>query len=203
LFSKSNEFFLSKIFIDADVTTSTANPTLFFSLNFSGIIDFISLISLNKEAVFKLFCLLRVDLSVLKLLIFLEDESLNIGSVFMPEPFFQRIREAVLIALICKIETRLPRLLEEYGKMPHDELENSISRIRKRLGGKETDEALEALTKGNMQRAIEIVLHYYDKSYTYGLGKRDPAKVIRLESGSRDASVNADRILRTADSLVQ
>jgi len=133
--------------------------------------------------------------------IFLEDESLNIGSVFMPENFYQRIREARVIAVMCDVQTRMPRLLEEYGKMPQTLLEDSISRIRKRLGGKEADEALQSVRDGNMQRAIEIVLFYYDKSYTFGLGKRNQELVVPLKSGSGDASVNAALVLDVADSF--
>lgn len=133
--------------------------------------------------------------------IFLEDESLNIGSVFMPEVFYKKIRESRVLALMCDVKTRIPRLLEEYGSMPGEMLENSINRIRKRLGGKDADEALKSILDGNMEKAIEIVLSYYDKSYTYGLGKRDQSLVINIETDSGDASVNAAKILNMADKM--
>jgi tRNA 2-selenouridine synthase len=133
--------------------------------------------------------------------LFIEDESLNIGSVFMPEAFYERIRDARVIAIMCSIETRMPRLLEEYGRMPKKELEDSLSRIRKRLGGKEADEAIESVRKGEMKRAVEIVLNYYDKTYAFGLGKRDPSKVVRIKSESNDAGENAELLIRAADKL--
>lgn len=133
--------------------------------------------------------------------LYLEDESLNIGSVFMPEDFYQRIREARVIAVMCDVKTRMPRLLGEYGKMPATLLEDSINRIRKRLGGKEADEALQSVREGNMARAIEIVLYYYDKAYTFGLGKRDQNQVIHIESDSGDAAVNAALVIKTAETL--
>jgi tRNA 2-selenouridine synthase len=133
--------------------------------------------------------------------IFLEDESLNIGSVFMPEDFYNRIRESRVLALMCDVKTRMPRLLEEYGKMPEEMLENSINRIRKRLGGKDADEALKSIRDDNMERAIEIVLSYYDKFYTYGLSRRDKSMVTSIETDSGDASVNAKKILDTADDM--
>ncbi len=133
--------------------------------------------------------------------LFLEDESLNIGSVFMPDVFYQRIREAHVIAVVCDVDIRLPRLLDEYGEMPPDLLEESINRIRKRLGGKEADEALDAVRDKNMDRAIRIVLRYYDKTYNYGLDRREQDMVTRIESLSANAGENALKVLKAADAL--
>jgi len=133
--------------------------------------------------------------------LFLEDESLNIGSVFMPDIFYRKIREARVIAVMCDIDTRLPRLLEEYGKMPPSLLEDSINRIRKRLGGKEADEALKSVRENNMEKAIRIVLRYYDKTYNYGLDKRERDMVIQIETRSGDAGENASKVLDVADSF--
>lgn len=130
---------------------------------------------------------------------FVEDESLNIGSVFVPEIFYSLIREAPVIAVMCDINTRLPRLLNEYGKMPHDQLEDSINRIRKRLGGMQADEALGAVRVNNMREAIRIVLNYYDKTYKYGLAKREQSRVTQLETDSGDAGVNALKVIAEAD----
>ncbi len=134
--------------------------------------------------------------------IFIEDESLNIGSVFVPENFYSFLRKAPVIAVMCDIDTRLPRLLNEYGKMPHDQLEDSINRIRKRLGGMEADEAVGAVRENNMQQAIRIVLNYYDKTYKYGLSKRDQSMITEIETDSGNARVNALKVKSEADNMV-
>ncbi|MCD4769623.1 MAG: hypothetical protein K8R35_05595 [Bacteroidales bacterium] len=133
--------------------------------------------------------------------LFLEDESLNIGSVFMPEEIYAKIRESKVIAVMSSVKARLPRLLEEYGTMPPEQLSESVKKIRKRLGGEKTVEALEAITGGNMERAIEIVLEYYDRSYRYGLGKRDESKVFIIESETGNAEQNAGLVIQMADKL--
>lgn len=133
--------------------------------------------------------------------LFVEDESLNIGSVFMPENFYGKIRENRVIALISSIDVRMPRLLEEYGKMPAEDLINSINRIRKRLGGMGADEAIESVRTGDISRAVEIVLSYYDKTYRYGLSRREATMVTTIEATTHNASENAKLVIEIADSL--
>ena len=47
--------------------------------------------------------------------VWLEDESRNIGSVFMPDVFYQNMQETPAIILMMDVKTRLPRLIEEYS----------------------------------------------------------------------------------------
>jgi tRNA 2-selenouridine synthase len=58
--------------------------------------------------------------------VWLEDESRNIGTVFMPDSFFTGMQAAPVIALMMSIETRMPRLLEEYTTFPAEEIMASV-----------------------------------------------------------------------------
>lgn len=133
--------------------------------------------------------------------VWLEDESRNIGTVFMPDSFFEQMRKAPVVALMMSIETRMPRLLEEYTAFPADQLEASVMRISKRLGGDKTREALEALQRGDYPTAIRITLEYYDKSYNYGLSKRPAGTVIFVETETDDVAVNAAKVKEAAGSI--
>ncbi len=44
----------------------------------------------------------------------LEDESRNIGTVFLPDAFYSTMQDSHVILLMMDIKTRLPRLMEEY-----------------------------------------------------------------------------------------
>lgn len=147
--------------------------------------------------------LLFDDLSALRDndLIWLEDESRNIGTVFMPDCFFSRIQAAPVIALMMSIETRLPRLLEEYTSFPAEEIMASVVRISKRLGGDRTREAVEALHRGDYTTAIRITLEYYDKSYHYGLSKRPEGQVTYIKTDTDDVAVNAALVSDAARAL--
>jgi len=133
--------------------------------------------------------------------VWLEDESKNIGSVFMPDLFYTNLRESSVIAIVMDVETRMPRLLKEYSAYPKEELISSIKRISKRLGGDNTNEALRGVGESNFSRAIEITLNYYDKTYLFGLKKR-PAEMIRyMETDTDEIAVNVSKILDAASKI--
>jgi tRNA 2-selenouridine synthase len=127
-------------------------------------------------------------------LIWLEDESRNIGTVFMPDCFYLQMQQAPVIALIKSIEARLPRLLEEYTSYPRELIISSIMKISKRLGGDRTKEALDAVEKDDFSTAIRITLEYYDKAYRYGLSKRKEGQVIYIETETDDIQQNSEEI---------
>jgi tRNA 2-selenouridine synthase len=130
--------------------------------------------------------------------IWLEDESKNIGTVFLPDQFFNNMREAPVVSIMMDIETRLPRLLREYSVFPSEDLASAVRRISKRLGGDMEKEALESISSGNFARAIEITLRYYDKAYLYGLSKRKETSIKKIETLSDDAYGNALAVLEAA-----
>jgi len=67
---------------------------------------------------------LRNDLPV-----WLEDESQNIGKVFMPELFYENLLESPTIVLIMDISIRMPRLIEEYTACRPDLIKELIMKI--------------------------------------------------------------------------
>src|SRR5450759_5343857 len=73
-----------------------------------------------------------------------EDESRNIGSVFMPDLFYLNMQDTPAIILMMDVRTRLPRLMEEYSTYPSESLKASIMKISKRLGGDNTRDAINA-----------------------------------------------------------
>jgi tRNA 2-selenouridine synthase len=133
--------------------------------------------------------------------VWLEDESRNIGTVFMPDCFSLRMQTAPVIALMMSIETRLPRLLEEYTTFPAEEIMASVMKISKRLGGDRTREAADALRKGDYPTAIRITLEYYDKAYHYGLSKRPEGQVTYINTETDDVGVNAALVMEAARNL--
>ncbi|MFO7852563.1 MAG: tRNA 2-selenouridine(34) synthase MnmH [Bacteroidota bacterium] len=133
--------------------------------------------------------------------LFVEDESHNIGSVNIPESFFGLMKESHVIALMPDIQTRIPRLREEYGKFAHDKLIDSVLRISQKLGGANTKTAIDAIKENNLDTAIEIVLKYYDKAYRYGLSQRPEEKVIFVDSPSDDPLENALKVRMLADRI--
>jgi tRNA 2-selenouridine synthase len=134
-----------------------------------------------------------------KNVIWLEDESKNIGTVFLPDKFYFNMQDSPVIAIIMDVKTRMPRLLREYSEYPREELLTSVRKISKRLGGDNTHESVGSIESGNFARAIEITLNYYDKAYMYGLKRRPERNISYVETGTDDIPVNIRKILDAAE----
>jgi tRNA 2-selenouridine synthase len=133
-----------------------------------------------------------------KLPVWLEDESRNIGSVFMPENFYLNMQDTPAIVLMMDVNTRMPRLLREYSGFPASELSSSLLKISKRLGGGNTNIALNAVQSGDIKQAIEIALDYYDKAYLYGLKKKSEKNIVYIETATDDIETNALKIIEVS-----
>ncbi len=114
--------------------------------------------------------------------IWVEDESVMIGRVKLPNAFFQRMREAPVVFVDVPLEQRVQRLVADYGGAPKEQLAEAIDRIRKRLGPQHAKAALEALEAGDLHAVAAITLRYYDRAYLHGLAGRDPATVQRIDA---------------------
>jgi tRNA 2-selenouridine synthase len=130
-----------------------------------------------------------------------EDESRNIGTVFIPDSFYERMQDAPVIVLMMEVKQRLPRLIQEYSIYPPESLKASVMRISKRLGGDNTRDALNAIEHGDYSMAIEISLGYYDKAYQYGLKKKSSSNLIYVETDTDDVGANAMKILDAAGKI--
>lgn len=133
--------------------------------------------------------------------VWIEDESRNIGSVFMPDDFYNNLQDSPTIILLMKIKERLPRLMEEYSTYPPELLKESIMKISKRLGGDNTKDALDAVDKGDLAKAVEIVLKYYDRAYLYGIKRKNRKNLISVETETDDVEINAGLVFNAATKI--
>ena len=97
--------------------------------------------------------------------IWLEDESQRIGTVNIPSVLFQQMRKKKVYFLEIPFESRLDYINLHYGKFEKSELVNAVIRIKKRLGGLETKNAMNFLLEDNTKEAFRVLLQYYDKLY--------------------------------------
>lgn len=133
--------------------------------------------------------------------VWLEDESRNIGTVFMPDEFYDHIRFSPAIILKMPVEKRLPRLIEEYSKYPKELLIESVNRITRRIGGDNAGDAITAIEADDFAKAIEITLRYYDKTYLYSISKNHTGQVIYIETNTNDIEENAVRVLEASKQI--
>lgn len=104
--------------------------------------------------------------------IWVEDESIAIGKIFLPPDFWQTMSQAPLVQMDVAKDVRIQRLVAEYGPADRDEFLAIMSKIVKKLGGQHFNSAKEKLLQGDMASVIDILLTYYDKAYLQSIEKR-------------------------------
>jgi tRNA 2-selenouridine synthase len=134
--------------------------------------------------------ILNLDLSKR---IWVEDESIAIGKIFLPNDFWKQMAQSPLIEMDVAKEVRVQRLVEEYGSANPEEFLSIMGKIVTKLGGQHYKQAKEKLAEGDMTAVIDILLTYYDKAYLRSIEKRR-GKVINAvewDGGSIERIVNS------------
>jgi tRNA 2-selenouridine synthase len=109
---------------------------------------------------------LKLDLSRR---IWIEDESLGIGKIFLPEVFWKKLQSSPLVEIQVEKEIRIERLVNEYGSANTTEFIQAMDRISKKLGGQHLKAAKEKYIAGDIASTIDMLLVYYDKAYSQNL----------------------------------
>ncbi len=128
--------------------------------------------------------------------IWLEDESRSIGTCFVPRALWEQMQAAPVAFVDVPKPVRIQRLVAEYAGINHDLLVEATERIRKRLGGQATKDALAALTQHDYATVADLTLAYYDKAYMHGVLQRQAERVHTL-------SVMEDNPAETARQLIE
>lgn len=131
--------------------------------------------------------------------IWLEDESRNIGSCFIPMPLWQQMRVAPVVFVDVPKLVRVRRLVAEYAGIDHNLLVEATERIRKRLGGRVTRDALDALARQDYATVADLTLDYYDKAYLHGLSQRDTASIFSMNVQEDNPAQTAKQLIVWAD----
>jgi tRNA 2-selenouridine synthase len=128
--------------------------------------------------------------------VWIEDESKTIGSVHIPDEIYKQMREARLIKIEVPEGERVKRLITEYSMFPTEKLLDSLERIRKRFGNQNIQPAKDAISNRDFEKAVRLILEYYDRTYLYGLSKRKPSAITTVILEKIEPETNAASILR-------
>lgn len=121
--------------------------------------------------------------------IWIEAESSQIGRCRIPPELFGPMMQAPVVQVKRSRSERVIHLLEDYGNADRAGLIAATERLKRRLGGLRTTEAIAAIKAGNLAPAIEIVLDYYDQAYTYDLNKKRDVVIYPVDA----EGLNADQ----------
>ncbi|MEM9567185.1 MAG: tRNA 2-selenouridine(34) synthase MnmH [Cyanobacteria bacterium P01_E01_bin.34] len=109
--------------------------------------------------------------------VWLEAESRNVGCCRIPAGVFTQMEVSPVFRVQRSRQERIENIAEMYGEEDLDGLMAATQRLKKRLGSQRTQQAIAHLENGEIVEAIELILPYYDKTYTYDLERRDSASV--------------------------
>ena len=130
--------------------------------------------------------------------IWVEDESIAIGKIFLPSDFWAQLHRSPLVRMEVPKEVRISRLVEEYGPADREEFLSIMKKISRKLGGQHFNEASAKLLEGDMPAVIDILLTYYDKAYLRSMEKRSPQLKQAVSWDGRELSTLAHDLIRNA-----
>ncbi|MBI3219706.1 MAG: tRNA 2-selenouridine(34) synthase MnmH [Bacteroidetes bacterium] len=135
--------------------------------------------------------LFQVDLSKR---IWIEDESITIGKVFLPPDFWSTMKASPLVQMDVPKEIRIQRLVNEYGPADKMEFLAAMDKITKRLGGQHYKAAKEKWLEGDMATTIDILLTYYDKYYLGSIANKKERVKFALPWNGTDSAGYAEML---------
>lgn len=127
--------------------------------------------------------------------VWVEGESITIGKVYLPEELWDKMNKAKIISIEVRRELRINHIIKQYGQFEPSILVSRIEKLKKRLGGKRTSEAISFVEQGNLKDAVDILLDYYDKSYEYSSTKYKKLKPRVVELDSMNPDINSGKLL--------
>jgi tRNA 2-selenouridine synthase len=121
---------------------------------------------------------------------FIEGESRKIGRVFIPKALAAAMKEAILVKIHCRLETRIARIIEDY---PIDdertllEIEAILKTLTQKMGHQQVEKMCRLLHHGDISELVHILLmDYYDKRYAASM--RDYRFALEIPADDLDAA---------------
>lgn len=123
-----------------------------------------------------------------------EDESRLIGSLHLPDKFFDKLRKTSVIKVNVELAERIENIFEDYiypEEAIFDKYAKAVAKISKKLGGLRAQELLQDIRFSHRQFIEEgrlvsnkiwvekLLVWYYDPMYSFSLVNRNP--VIEFE----------------------
>ncbi|MBL7849710.1 MAG: tRNA 2-selenouridine(34) synthase MnmH [Cyclobacteriaceae bacterium] len=128
--------------------------------------------------------------------IWVEDESIAIGKIFLPPDFWNQLHQAPLVRMEVPRPIRVSRLVEEYSAADRDEFLAIMAKISKKLGGQHFLAARERLQQNDWHAVIDILLNYYDKAYVRSMERRNTQLKFSLPWDGTDITAYARQLIQ-------
>jgi tRNA 2-selenouridine synthase len=131
--------------------------------------------------------------------IWVEDESIAIGRIFLPVELWKTMGASPVIEIVVDKQVRVKRLVSEYENTDGKEFISALQGIQKKLGGQHYKAAAEFVANKDLSSAIEIILTYYDKAYSNGLEKRSGRVKLKVDWDGISLPDFADYLIKNTE----
>ncbi len=128
--------------------------------------------------------------------IWVEDESKNIGKIFLPVQLITQMQTSKLYVVHVPQADRITRLVNEYSIHNKEELVACLEKIKKRLGGMVFKDTLEALEANDFKTFAELILFYYDRSYLNQLSDKKQRIVKEIDIVNQNYDLAVEQLLQ-------
>ena len=130
--------------------------------------------------------------------LWLEHESMGIGSIYLPDTFRAAMLNGVLYFIDVPKADRIQRLVQEYACFEKPELQSVLDHLSTFMGSCQSREALLALQNDDFAKVADLTLGYYDKLYENSLTRRPVRKIVKVPLVSGSVEEHAKLILQQA-----
>lgn len=135
--------------------------------------------------------------------IWIEDESIAVGNIFLPQHFWTSMRNAPVVKVDVDKSIRINRLVVDYGSANKEDLIKSMEKITKKLGGQHFKHAKERLLENDLATTADILLTYYDKAYTKALDARKEKISCSISFDWKDVSSFVKQLREDAHTVIK
>jgi tRNA 2-selenouridine synthase len=130
--------------------------------------------------------------------LWLEHESMSIGTVYLPDTFRSAMLGGVLFFIDVPRADRISRLVNEYACFSKNELLEILEHLSVYMGSYQAHQAISALHNDDFEKVADLTLAYYDKLYENSLSRRPVRKMVKINLPSVSATEHAEIILKHA-----
>ena len=130
--------------------------------------------------------------------LWLEHESMSIGSIYLPDTFRNAMLGGVLFFIDVPKADRIKRLVDEYACFQKSDLQAVLDHLGVYMGSYQSREAMLALQNDDFAKVADLTLSYYDKLYENSLSRRPVRSIVKITLPSGSVASNAGIILKRA-----
>ncbi len=131
--------------------------------------------------------------------VWVENESRSIGSIYIPQGFWNQIKRSPLIHIEVPFSKRVEQSVNIYTQNSKEDLILSFKKIEAKIGSENIKKVIEYIENGDFETAAAMALKYYDKTYTYAFDNNITPIKHSIEVPASDFSQTAEILIKFAD----